>query len=207
MPPPPALDFATIAKALAEVGRWLSDKGWVPATSGNFSARVGADSVALTRSGVDKGELTAADIIGVPLAGPIPPGTSAETALHLALYRHAPNVGAVLHTHSQAASVLSRRHQAQGAIALSGWEMQKAFAGQTTHEATLRLPIFPNTQDIPALALKLEAAGAFDGPLPGFLLAGHGLYAWGASLAEARRHVTAFEFLLSCELDNERIRP
>jgi methylthioribulose-1-phosphate dehydratase len=32
----------------------------------------------------------------------------------------------------------------------------------------------------------------------GFLVRGHGLYAWGETLAAAKRHVEGLEFLLSC---------
>ena len=33
---------------------------------------------------------------------------------------------------------------------------------------------------------------------PGFLIAGHGLYAWGRNIDEARRHVEGLEFLFEC---------
>ncbi len=33
----------------------------------------------------------------------------------------------------------------------------------------------------------------------GYLVASHGLYTWGTSIADARRHVEAFEFLFECE--------
>jgi methylthioribulose-1-phosphate dehydratase len=43
------------------------------------------------------------------------------------------------------------------------------------------------------------------GPRSGYLIAGHGLYAWGRDLAEARRHLEAFEFMLACELEPRRL--
>jgi methylthioribulose-1-phosphate dehydratase len=42
--------------------------------------------------------------------------------------------------------------------------------------------------------------------LPAYLIDGHGLYAWGLELAEARRHLDALEFLLGCELDLRRLK-
>jgi methylthioribulose-1-phosphate dehydratase len=39
----------------------------------------------------------------------------------------------------------------------------------------------------------------------GYLIAGHGLYAWGRDIAEARRHLDAFEFMLGCELEMRRL--
>ena len=43
-------------------------------------------------------------------------------------------------------------------------------------------------------------------PLHGYLIDGHGIYAWGRDMPEARRHLEAFEFLLACELDLLRLR-
>jgi methylthioribulose-1-phosphate dehydratase len=81
-----------------------------------------------------------------------------------------------------------------------GYEMQKAIRGHTTHERGVVLPIFENTQDIPALADRLTERWE-SAVLPhGFLVRGHGLYAWGASAAEARRHVEGWEFLMQCRL-------
>ena len=39
----------------------------------------------------------------------------------------------------------------------------------------------------------------------GYLIAGHGLYAWGRDISEARRHLDAFEFMLGCELELRRL--
>ena len=46
----------------------------------------------------------------------------------------------------------------------------------------------------------------FRAAVPGFLLSGHGLYAWGATAADARRHVEGLEFLLACHLEERRLR-
>jgi methylthioribulose-1-phosphate dehydratase len=74
----------------------------------------------------------------------------------------------------------------------------------TRHEAVIELPVLANSQDMPATAGLVEAL--FDaGPLSGYLIAGHGLYAWGRDLAEARRHLEAFEFMLACELELRKL--
>ena len=92
----------------------------------------------------------------------------------------------------------------RGHVRFDGYELQKAFHGNTTHEGTMDLPVFPNTQDMPELAARVDAA-LDAGPLWGYLIDGHGLYAWGRTMAEARRHLEAFEFLLGCELDLRRL--
>ena len=93
--------------AVIEAGRRAAAKAWVPATSGNFSARIDENTIAITRSGTDKGALSRADILVVDLDAP-DPRASAEAPLHYALYRSLPSVNAILHVHSPAASVLSR---------------------------------------------------------------------------------------------------
>ena len=42
-------------------------------------------------------------------------------------------------------------------------------------------------------------------PLWGYLIDGHGLYAWGRTMAEARRHLEAFEFLFASELELRKL--
>ena len=194
-----------VVEAIAAMGRFASARGWVPATSGNFSCRIDAGSIAVTRSGVDKGNLTAEQIAALDLADAIPPGLSAETPLHVARYRADPATGAVVHVHTVAATVLSRLHAADGAMTFAGFEMAKALRGMTTHETDVVLPIFANTQDIVALAAVVEARLGSAPAVPGYLLAGHGLYAWGQTMDEARRHLEGLEFLLACTLEERRL--
>ena len=68
------------------------------------------------------------------------------------------------------------------------------------------VPVFPNTQDMPELAAWVEAK-LDEQPMWGYLIDGHGLYAWGRDMAEARRHLEAFEFLLGCELELRTLKP
>jgi methylthioribulose-1-phosphate dehydratase len=199
--PPPA-----VVEALVAIGRFAAARNWVPATSGNFSHRIDAQTIAMTRSGVDKGNLSAESIAVLALDEPIPPGVSAETPLHLARYRADARIGAVVHVHTVAATVLSRLHASDGALRMSGFEMHKSLAGVTTHESELSLPIFANAQDTVALAKRVETQLGSEPAVPGYLLAGHGLYAWGASMEEARRHLEGLEFLLECTLEERRLQ-
>jgi methylthioribulose-1-phosphate dehydratase len=195
-----------VAADLAAIGRFVAARGWVPATAGNFSCRIDATHAAVTRSGIDKGNIRPEDLVAVPLAGELPAGASAETPLHVARYRRDPGVGAVVHVHTVAATVLSRADAAQGFVELDGFEMHKSLRGVTTHESTLRLPVFANDQDTGRLAERIEASLAADPPVPGYLLAGHGLYAWGPAMADAQRHLEGLEFLLQCSLEERRLR-
>jgi methylthioribulose-1-phosphate dehydratase len=115
------------------------------------------------------------------------------------LYSRYPETGAVLHTHSVNSTVLSRVERS-GALVLEGYEMQKSLSGQTSHLGQVVIPIFDNSQDIPALAQKIIASSEHTPLQYGFLLRGHGLTCWGRDVAEARRHLEGLEFLFQCEL-------
>ncbi|HLT14790.1 MAG TPA: methylthioribulose 1-phosphate dehydratase [Marinobacter sp.] len=202
--------YASAAQSIIDAGRFLYDRGWSPATSSNYSARLGADHVAITVSGRHKGQLVAGDVMVVDLAGnPVQSNckSSAETLLHTVLYQVFPEAGAVLHTHSVKATVLSRLVAPGSALALEGYELQKAFSGVDSHEGTLSIPVFDNTQDIRALAQQTRDWFLAHPEQPGYLIRGHGLYTWGKTMADCLRHVEAFEFLFECELETMRVRP
>ena len=187
--------------------RELSLAGLTPATSSNFSRRLDDRHAAITVSGRDKGRLTEADIMVVDFDGN-PVATlhrpSAETLLHTQLYRRFPEIGCVLHTHSQTQTIASRLYAGAGHVHLEGYELLKAFHGNSTHEAAISVPVLANTQDMPALAAQVESL--LDAQcLWGYLIDGHGLYTWGRDMAEARRHLEAFEFLLGCELELRKL--
>ena len=193
-------DFPEIAAALCDACHVFGERGWCRATSGNFSARVDDTHFLITQSGRDKSLLTAADLMLCDTMGSAADGNcqpSAETPLHSALYALDESVGSVLHTHSVTATVLSRN--AGASVVVEGLEMQKALRGVSTHEQSVIVPVFDNDQDMVARAQRVVAMHDEGGlPAPGFLIAGHGLYAWGRDIAEARRHVEGFEFLFEC---------
>ncbi len=199
--------FASLAREIASNVRELAAAGWTPATSSNFSRRLDERHAAITVSGRDKGRLTEDDIMVVDLDGQAV-GTdrrpSAETLLHTQLYRRFPDVGCVLHTHSPVQTIASRLYAGAGQVRLEGYELLKAFSGNSTHEAAVVVPVFANTQDMRALAAQVDVL-LDAGPMWGYLIDGHGLYAWGADMAEARRHLEAFEFLLHCELELRKL--
>ena len=193
--------------ALIEVGRRLDARGWAPATSGNYSARLDDGSIALTVSGRHKGRLTADGIMRVDLDGqPLTAGKpSAETDLHLAIYRLFPDAGAVLHGHSPNAVGLSRATTAD-AWTLAGHEMLKAYPGHTTHEAEVRLPIVDNSQDMGVIQSAIAPALLAPGAIPAYLIRSHGLYAWGKDVDEAERVLEATEWMIAAELAEASFR-
>ena len=195
------------AIALCALGRWIANRHWVPATGGNFSIRSTEHSALVTASGKDKGELSPQDLLPVSwLNNQLTcPGTpSAETALHAQLYQLDSRIKAVLHTHSVHATVFSRLIN-QDSYNFQGYEMQKAISGNSSHEAPCPLAIFDNTQDIPALAQQVAQRWQQQPLNFALLVRGHGLYVWGRSLDEAKRHLEGWEFLINCELERLKL--
>ncbi len=193
-------EFLQRARELVEAGRFLFSRGMVPATSGNFSARLSGDRIAVTVSGRHKGKLTEDDIMVVDAKGRSLDGRrpSAETLLHVQIYRRFPEAGAVLHPHSVNATLLSRLETE--ALLLQDYELLKAFPGVDTHDCSVTVPVFANDQDIERLAGEVDLWIDRHGPLHGYLIGGHGFYTWGKTVGDALRHVEAFEFLFECEM-------
>lgn len=193
--------FGDAARALVETGRRIDARGWAPATAGNYSIRLDDGSFAVTASGRHKGRLTEGDILRVDAEGrAIGAGKpSAETALHLAVYRMFPGAGAVLHGHSPDAVGLSRALGGADRWVFRGHEMLKAFPGVTTHEAERSLPIVDNSQDMRVIEDAVRPALLQAHAIPAYLIRSHGLYAWGDDIDEAERVLEATEWLIAAE--------
>jgi methylthioribulose-1-phosphate dehydratase len=193
------MSFNELASQLADISRHCYARGWAPGTSGNFSATVSRDPlrIGITPSGVDKGELTAGQILEIDAQGRVVSGSgrpSAEAPLHLLVAR-VRIAGAVLHTHSVWSTILSEAAPEDG-LAIEGYEMLKGLAGVGTHQHREWLPVIENTQDWDRAAPSVERVLTQHPAAHGFLIRGHGLYTWGRDLAEAKRQVETLEFLL-----------
>lgn len=200
----PAWQAAT--DAIIAAGHRMHQRGWVPATAGNISCRLEDGRIAITRSGGHKGFLTASGVIEVGPDGAALHASdrpSAETLLHTQLYAAFPEMGAVLHGHSVPATVLSMVEPGD-ALRFSGYELLKAFEGQTTHGTTLDLPIFDNDQDIARLCTVIS--GALQSMRLGYVIRGHGVYVWGPSMELALARLEGLEFLLACALERRKLQ-
>jgi methylthioribulose-1-phosphate dehydratase len=193
-------NFSKVAESLVQIGKAFYERGWVLGTSGNFSTVVSRKPLrlAITATGLDKGSLTPAQFLEIDEMANLVGGDgrpSAEALLHLAIVR-CMQARAVLHTHSVWSTVLSGTHARHGGIALEGYEMLKGLAGVQTHKHREWLPILENSQDMVELADRVSRTLRETPGIHGFLLQEHGLYTWGESLAEAKRHVEILEFLM-----------
>ncbi len=195
--------LSKVAPLLVEAGRALHARGWALGTSGNFSAVLDREPLALaiSRSGVDKGGLVVTDFLRVDAAGRVIEGDgrpSAETVVHLAVAEER-QAGAVLHTHSVWGTLISEVAAEDLGFALQGYEMLKGLSGVTTHDHREWVPVIENTQDYGRMTQDVKEALAQNPLAHALLLRSHGLYTWGRDLEEARRHVEVLEFLLEVE--------
>lgn len=188
---------------LAEVIRAYHQKGWSPATSTNYSFRVPGkpEVIFVSKSGIDKSVFSAADFMEVDLHGKALPAyegirPSAETLIHCKLYALFPETMCIVHSHSVYSVLQSMKNET--AVSLSGYEVLKGFEGIKTHETTVQVPVFDNTQDMPAFSETLEQEKSRL-TVPAFIMRQHGTYAWGKSLFEAKRHLETAEYLFEVD--------
>ncbi|HLM23711.1 MAG TPA: methylthioribulose 1-phosphate dehydratase [Pyrinomonadaceae bacterium] len=190
-----------IASSLAAVARGFHARGWLLGTSGNLSAVVQREPLrlAMSPSGVDKGELEPDQLLSIDENARVVSRHSGkpsdETLLHLRIVKER-GAGAVLHTHSVWSTILSDLYAAEGGVTIEGYEMLKGLQGVRSHEHSEWLPIVENSQDMPVLAETIAQTLNKHKAAHGFLLRRHGLYSWGETLTQAKRHIEIFEFLL-----------
>lgn len=200
---PAASSTVNLAQQLSAAMAAIHRRGWCDGTGGNFSCVLQHHPVELLMapSGVDKGSVAPEALIVVDGHGTVLRGkgrASAETQLHLALVERC-GAGAVLHTHSQAGTLLSQHYAPRGGgavaqLTLHDLEMLKGLEGISTHASTVSIPVLANNQDL--RRLRVEAEPHLQKAPYGLLIAGHGLYAWGRDLPTAQRHLEILEFLL-----------
>jgi L-fuculose-phosphate aldolase len=166
-------DEAALREAVAQTARELGRRGLNRGSSGNVSARFG-EGMLITPSGIPHDQLTAEQI--VPM---MPDGTwsgtlkpSSEWRMHLDIYRHRPEAGAVIHTHSDHATALACLGEPIPAfhymVAIAGGEMIDCapYATFGTEELSRNM--------LKGLANRKAT-----------LLAHHGMICFGADLREA----------------------
>lgn len=192
--------------------RWINNRGWSPGTSTNYSFIHPEldDIVVISKSGVDKSLFSSDDFMHVDLHGE-PTNLysefkpSAETLIHTELYKLFPKTKVILHTHSKASTLLSFLDEPLGFVAFSGYEVLKGLPNTSTHEALVRIPIFKNDQDMPRFTKQFKTFEVSLGN-NAFLMEKHGLYVWGETFEEAKRHLEIYEYLLDLELTLKQLK-
>jgi L-ribulose-5-phosphate 4-epimerase len=179
----------------------IARRGLAPHTFGNASGidRSGPEPLVVIKpSGVDYAALTLTDLIVTNLDGKIVEGAlrpSSDLDTHTLLYREFPQIGGIVHTHSEFATSWA---QAVRPIPCLG----------TTHADYFHGPV-PITQPLTAnevsdgyvrntgavIVRRFRAEGLDPVAVPGVLVAGHAPFAWGKSPAEAVEHADVLEYI------------
>jgi L-fuculose-phosphate aldolase len=187
-------DVEALRAAIVRAGRRLGARGLIAASEGNLSIRLPGNRILVTPSGVRKDELEPADLVvvdleafaGSPADGPGRRPTS-DLAIHRAIYRARPDVGALAHAHLPAAMALT----------LAGERPDPTVLPETALFLP-RLPVVPfgapGSDDLARRIVQHLASPPV--PFPGAaILERHGAIAVGSSLDEAVDRLEVVEVL------------
>ncbi|MEC7986707.1 MAG: methylthioribulose 1-phosphate dehydratase [Myxococcota bacterium] len=193
------MSHLALRKRLCNIAKQFYDKGWMLGTAGNLSVRTADNTIWMTASGQNKGELTPQELLLLTPDGKVLWSAnehlkpSAETSIHLSIYRQFPNVRACLHVHMLESNWLCRKHP-ESQIELASLEMLK---GLGAHPKP-RIEVVPNHRHVPDIPEELERRYRSAPPqVPGFLIRDHGITAWGADLSQARNYIELFSYVFS----------
>lgn len=115
--------------------------------------------------------------------------------------------GAVIHSHSIWAVLAARLFSPQGGpgeLLCQGFEMQKGLRGMGSLD-TLRLPIIANTARESQLLASLSAAIDAYPQVDAVLVAGHGVYIWGADWVQAKTQAECYDYLFRALVESQRM--
>ena len=170
------MKLEAIRHALVELHDELPRHNLVVWTGGNISARdPETNLVAIKPSGVRYGALTAESMVVLDLDGNIEEGSfkpSSDTASHLYIYRHRPDVFGIVHTHSRYATAFAAVGRP---IPVSLTAQADEFGGEIPCAG------FSLIGDESIGALVVEAIGRS----PAILLKNHGVFTVGPSAVAA----------------------
>lgn len=187
-----------LVNKIINVGKNFYDRGWLFSTSGNISLRTD-EGIIITAAGTHKGYLSESDFVLIDYSGRVLEGTgkpSGETDFHLQIYKNSEEINSVIHTHSVYSSLVSMWDK----LNFIDNEIMKAFDGVKDPSKPISIPMFPNIQQKEQVLSMID--DYFNSSMEkvyGYLLKGHGLFAFASSLEKAQIYVETFEFLFKYE--------
>ena len=150
--------------------------------------------VAIKPSGVGYNELRADDIVIVDMDGNLVDGhlkPSSDTATHIELYRNFPNLGGIVHTHSEWATSWA---QAGRSIPAFGTTHADYYYGEIPCTRFLRKEEVEGDYELNTGKLIVQEFSDKDpDSIPGVLVAGHGPFSWGKNPGDAIHNSVVME--------------
>jgi methylthioribulose-1-phosphate dehydratase len=206
----------SIPELICELCRQFYGLGWVSGTGGGISIR-GAEGIYIAPSGVQKERLRPEDIFLLDQrrlddAHVLCPPADATLKISECrpLFYNAftlRDAGAVIHSHSLWAVLAARMCSPRGEAAefvCQGLEMQKGLRGVGCFD-TLRVPIIPNTAREAELSATMAAAMQAYPDVDAVLVAGHGVYVWGETWAQAKTQAECYDYLFRAMVEAGRL--
>lgn len=193
--------LAALREDVLHANREIARRGLAPHTFGNASGidRSGAEPLVVIKpSGVDYSKLTPADLVVTDLGGRIVDGNlrpSSDLDTHTVLYREFPQIGGIVHTHSEFATAWA---QACRPIPCLGTTHADYFHGPVpvTELLTAKEVRDGYVRNTGAIIVRRFREDRLDPvAVPGVLVAGHAPFAWGKNPAEAVEHADVLEYI------------
>lgn len=193
--------LSALREEVLHANQEIARRGLAPHTFGNASGidRTGSEPLVVIKpSGVDYATMTPGDLVITDLEGSIVEGKlrpSSDLDTHTLLYREFPQIGGIVHTHSEFATSWA---QAGRPIPCLGTTHADYFHGPVpvtepltemqVHEAYVR-----NTGAV--IVSRFRAGNLNPVTVPGVLVAGHAPFAWGKSAMDAVEHADVLEYI------------
>lgn len=191
----------SLRKQVLHANQEIARRGLAPHTFGNASGvdRTGREPLVVIKpSGVDYVTMKPEDLVITDLNGKIVEGKlnpSSDLDTHTLLYREFPQIGGVVHTHSEFATSWA---QACRAIPCLGTTHADYFHGAVpvTEPLTAEEVEEAYVRNTGAVIVRHFRAHDLDPvAVPGVLVAGHAPFAWGKDAADAVEHADVLEYI------------
>jgi L-ribulose-5-phosphate 4-epimerase len=195
------MSLDSLREQVLHANREIARRGLAPHTFGNASGidRSGAKPLVVIKpSGVDYAALKPGDLVVTDLDGRIVEGSlrpSSDLDTHTLLYREFPQLGGIVHTHSEFATSWA---QACRPIPCFGTTHADYFHGPVpvTEPLTADEVASGYVRNTGVVIVRRFRAGNLDPvAVPGVLVAGHAPFAWGKTPTEAVEHADVLEYI------------
>jgi L-fuculose-phosphate aldolase len=173
----------TVRREIVSVCRRLWERGLIAGPDGNVSVRLGPGRILVTPAGMSKVDVRVDDLVEVDDEGHHLRGThraSSELAVHLRIYAHRADVGAIVHAHPPVAT----------GFAVAG----EGFASCVLPEVIFQLgwvPLVP--YEMPGTEALARQFDPFIPAHDAFLMANHGAVTSGPTLSIAHQRMESLE--------------